>query len=107
MLSGIYEHPCLYRPDIKVVWRYFRPHCPAGFFSLIFPLQMADPQWQLTTITGIVDRGIVPMLGMGLISLGYLVDTMAKTAGASLKVALICGCRFIFWRSPWGWSFYC
>lgn len=55
------------------------------FFSLIFPLQMADPQWQLTTITGIVDRGIVPMLGMGLISLGYLVDTMAKTAGTSPK----------------------
>ncbi|MBE9202278.1 hypothetical protein IQ218_00790 [Synechocystis salina LEGE 06099] len=55
------------------------------FISLIFPLQMADPQWQLTTITGIVDRGIVPMLGMGLISLGYLVDTMAKTAGVAPK----------------------
>jgi hypothetical protein len=55
------------------------------FLTLIFPLQMADPQWQLTVVTGLVDRGIVPMVGMGLISIGYLVDTMAKTAGNAPK----------------------
>ncbi len=55
------------------------------FFTLVFPLQMDDPQWQLTVVTGIVDRGIVPMLGMALISLGYLVDTIQKNSGASPK----------------------
>lgn len=55
------------------------------FLTLIFPLQMADPQWQLTVVTGIVDRGVVPMLGMGLISIGYLVDTMQKSNDTSPK----------------------
>lgn len=55
------------------------------FFTLMFPLQMADPQWQLTVVTGMVDRGVVPMLGMGLISIGYLVDTMQKANGTPPK----------------------
>jgi hypothetical protein len=42
------------------------------FISFAIPLQWQDVQWQIRFVTAIVDRGIVPMLGMMLILVGLL-----------------------------------
>ena len=46
------------------------------FATLAFPLQLTNDQWQLTFVTGVVDRGVVPLLGMAMITLGYWIDSL-------------------------------
>ncbi len=45
------------------------------FVTLAIPLQLGNQQWQLAFVTGVVDRGVVPLLGMALITLGYWIDS--------------------------------
>lgn len=44
------------------------------YLTLLIPLNLKDPQWQLGLVTNLVDRGIVPMVGIGLILVGYWID---------------------------------
>lgn len=44
------------------------------YVTLLFPLRLQDPQWQLGFVTNLVDRGIVPMVGVGLILIGYWIE---------------------------------
>ncbi|MEB3355313.1 MAG: HpsJ family protein [Synechococcales bacterium] len=44
---------------------------------LPFPFQFQDREWLLAFITQVVDRGIIPLLGIVLILTGYWVDTLA------------------------------
>ena len=42
---------------------------------LIFPFQPTDSRWQIGLVTALVDRGIVPMVGLGMLFIGYWLDT--------------------------------
>jgi hypothetical protein len=48
------------------------------FVTLAFPLQAGNQQWQLSLVTGIVERGFLPMLGMALLTIGYWLDSTLK-----------------------------
>ncbi|MBW4602622.1 MAG: HpsJ family protein [Calothrix sp. FI2-JRJ7] len=45
------------------------------FIILLFPFQPTDRGWQIGLATALVDRGIVPMVGLGLLIAGYWADS--------------------------------
>jgi Skp family chaperone for outer membrane proteins len=52
----------------------------AALFDIIilpFPFQPLDRQWQINFITLAVDRGIVPLVGLALLLVGYWVDAVS------------------------------
>jgi hypothetical protein len=54
-----------------------------------YPLNWQSPQWQIGLVTAIVDRGIVPMVGIALILLASWMDTtITSTSGKSVGVDL-------------------
>ncbi|MGB3535011.1 MAG: HpsJ family protein [Microcoleaceae cyanobacterium] len=54
------------------------------YFILAIPTNFSNRSWQLTTATQLVDRGIVPLVGMALILIGSWMDTV--TAGGTRKL---------------------
>ena len=44
------------------------------FLILLFPFQPTDRGWQINLATALVDRGIVPMVGLGSLLIGYWID---------------------------------
>jgi hypothetical protein len=44
------------------------------YFVLAYPFKPLDPRWQISFTTDIVDRGIVPMVGMCLLLIGYWIE---------------------------------
>lgn len=49
------------------------------YVTLAFPLDWQNKQWQIGLVTSIVDRGIVPLVGMAFILLGYWLDSKSDT----------------------------
>jgi hypothetical protein len=45
------------------------------FLILMFPFQPTDRGWQIDLATALVDRGIVPMVGLGMLFAGYWIDS--------------------------------
>ncbi|WP_088241984.1 HpsJ family protein [Calothrix rhizosoleniae] len=45
-------------------------------FILIFPFQPTDGRWQIALVTALVDRGIVPMVGLGMLFTGYWIGSI-------------------------------
>ena len=62
------------------------------FITLLFPPEFANRAWQLSTVTGLVDRGIVPLVGIALLFTGYWIDSsLGKSAR---KATLFLDIRF-------------
>jgi ABC-type multidrug transport system fused ATPase/permease subunit len=60
------------------------------YVTLAFPLNWESAQWQIGLVTSIVDRGVVPLVGMGFILVGYVIDGLTdanplKKSGFDLK----------------------
>ena len=59
------------------------------YLTLAIPFQPSDIQWQITFTSQIVDRGIVPMVGIAFIVLSYWVESNiskeTKNKGFDLK----------------------
>ncbi|WP_267384858.1 HpsJ family protein [Cyanobacterium sp. uoEpiScrs1] len=49
------------------------------YITLAIPLNLQSSQWQIGLLTNIVDRGIVPLVGIGFILLGYFVENLNDT----------------------------
>lgn len=45
------------------------------FFILLLPFQPTDRVWQINLATALVDRGIVPLVGLGLLFAAYWIDS--------------------------------
>lgn len=45
------------------------------FLILLFPIQPTNKGWQIELATALVDRGIVPMIGISLLFAGYWIET--------------------------------
>jgi hypothetical protein len=45
-------------------------------FVLPIPYQPLDRQWQISFVTQVVDRGIVPMVGLALLLTGFWIDSL-------------------------------
>lgn len=44
------------------------------FLILLLPFQPTDRGWQINLATALVDRGIVPLVGLGMLFVGYWID---------------------------------
>ncbi len=55
---------------------------------LIFPFQPTDGRWQIALVSALVDRGIVPMVGLGMLFTGYWIGSIedSDSAGADNSV---------------------
>jgi hypothetical protein len=58
------------------------------FLILMFPFQPTDRGWQIDLATALVDRGIVPMVGLGMLFTGYWIDSAGDggSQGIDLRV---------------------
>ena len=55
------------------------------YIMLLVPADFLNPQWQLSFTTQLVDRGIVPLVGIALLLTGFWVERMAgRMAGGSI-----------------------
>lgn len=62
------------------------------FLTLLFPPNFGNRAWQLATVTSLVDRGIVPLVGIALLFTGYWIDSsIGKT---SRRASLATDARF-------------
>jgi len=57
------------------------------FLTLAIPLNLRNNEWQLGFINSVVERGVVPMLGIALIILGYWVDSTLNADPLAKKSA--------------------
>jgi ABC-type multidrug transport system fused ATPase/permease subunit len=57
------------------------------FVILLFPFQPTDKGWQINLATALVDRGIVPMVGLVMLILGYWVES-TEDGGRSKSIDL-------------------
>ena len=62
------------------------------FILLLFPPQLSEPAWLVGTMGSIVERGIVPLVGIALLIAGYWVDT--SIGKSSRKASLVVDARF-------------
>ncbi|KYC39729.1 hypothetical protein WA1_30850 [Scytonema hofmannii PCC 7110] len=46
------------------------------FLILLFPFQPTNKAWQIDLATALVDRGIVPLVGLGFLFAGYWIDSI-------------------------------
>ncbi|MFH7025633.1 MAG: HpsJ family protein [Heteroscytonema crispum UTEX LB 1556] len=59
------------------------------FLILMFPFQPTDRGWQIDLATALVDRGIVPMVGLGMLFAGYWIGSTEagdRSQGIDLRV---------------------
>ncbi|EDX87085.1 hypothetical protein S7335_4792 [Synechococcus sp. PCC 7335] len=62
------------------------------FLTLLFPPDFSNRAWQLSTVTGLVDRGLVPLVGVALLFTGYWIDT--SLGRSARKSTLFLDARF-------------
>jgi tellurite resistance protein len=58
------------------------------FLTLLFPPQFGNRAWQLATTTQLVDRGIVPLVGIALLFTGYWIDSSLGRVPRRVSLAL-------------------
>ncbi|CEJ42788.1 hormogonium polysaccharide biosynthesis protein HpsJ [Umezakia ovalisporum] len=49
------------------------------FLILMLPFQPTDRGWQINLASALVDRGIVPLVGMGMLFVGYWIDAVSDS----------------------------
>jgi hypothetical protein len=69
--------------SIKLVGIILIVSALVDYFILAIPTNFSNRSWQLTTATQLVDRGIVPLVGMALVLISSWMDSVA--AGGSQK----------------------
>lgn len=58
------------------------------FLTLLFPPQFDNRAWQLATTTQLVDRGIVPLVGIALLFTGYWIDSSLGNSPRRFSLAM-------------------
>ncbi|MGK7873771.1 MAG: HpsJ family protein [Xenococcaceae cyanobacterium] len=59
------------------------------FIVIPIPYQPLDAQWQIRFTVQIVERGIVPMVGMAFLLVGYWIDSNVGSGGAAQKPSFL------------------
>jgi hypothetical protein len=78
MNSSVFTALCL-----KLFGTIFILSSLLDYLTLAIPFNWGDQPWQLSFVTSLVDRGVVPMVGVGMILIGYWIDAMVATANGS------------------------
>lgn len=61
------------------------------YVTLAIPPQWQNPQWQINFATSIVDRGIVPLVGIAFILIAYWIDSVSdkgQKSGLDLRLPI-------------------
>lgn len=58
------------------------------FLTLLFPPNFSSRAWLLSTVTSLVDRGIVPLVGIALLFTGFWIDTNIGRSARRNSLAL-------------------
>lgn len=58
------------------------------FILLLFPFQPTDKEWQINLATALVDRGIVPLVGLGMLFAGYWADSFDSEGFGSFDLRM-------------------
>ncbi|NJL60768.1 MAG: hypothetical protein HC903_01710 [Methylacidiphilales bacterium] len=58
------------------------------FVLLLFPFQPTDKEWQINLATALVDRGIVPLVGLGMLFAGYWADSFDSEGFGSFDLRM-------------------
>jgi hypothetical protein len=74
--------------SLKLIGTIFIISSLLDYITLAIPFNWQSPQWQIGFVTSIVDRGIVPLVGIALILIGYWIDSYSgsPSSGAGLKL---------------------
>ncbi|NCO73755.1 MAG: hypothetical protein GW795_15125 [Cyanobacteria bacterium] len=58
------------------------------YLFLLIPLQLDDPNWQINLTNSIVDRGIVPLIGITLLLLGWWINDTNNRPKSKISIRL-------------------
>ena len=87
------NYPAFTSLVLKLIGVIFVLSSLLDYVTLAVPLNLDNQSWQIGLVTNIVDRGVVPLVGMGFILVGYFIDGLAdpnplKKSGFSLKLPI-------------------
>jgi hypothetical protein len=74
--------------SIKLVGAILILSALVDYLVLLLPPNLTDRGWLIQTASSLVDRGVVPLVGMALILIGYWMDSVLASAGKSGKSPL-------------------
>ena len=79
------QFPSLAAWSVKLIGTILIVSALVDFLILLIPPNLLNRAWQLNVTSQLVDRGIVPMVGMGLVLIGFWMDS--AVSGGSQKPA--------------------
>ena len=77
------QFPSLAAWSVKLIGTILIVSSLVDYLILLIPPNLLNRAWQLNVTSQLVDRGIVPMVGMGLVLIGFWMDSV--TSGGSQK----------------------
>ncbi|MDY7023330.1 MAG: HpsJ family protein [Cyanobacteriota bacterium] len=77
------QFPSLAAWSVKLIGTILIVSSLIDYLILLIPPNLQSRAWQLSVTSNLVDRGIVPMVGMGLVLVGFWMDNV--TSGGSQK----------------------
>ncbi|MGK7953823.1 MAG: HpsJ family protein [Crocosphaera sp.] len=85
------NYPAFTSLVLKLIGVIFILSSLLDYVTLAVPPNFDNQSWQIGLVTNIVDRGVVPLVGMAFILVGYFIDGLAdanplKKSGFSLKL---------------------
>ncbi len=87
------NYPAFTSLVLKLIGVIFILSSLLDYVTLAVPPNFDNQSWQIGLVTNIVDRGVVPLVGMAFILVGYFIDGLAdanplKKSGFSLKLPM-------------------
>ncbi|MDJ0730344.1 MAG: HpsJ family protein [Crocosphaera sp.] len=75
---------------LKLIGVIFILSSVLDYLTILIPVNFGSASWKIGVVTNIVDRGVVPLVGIGFILVGYFIDGLAnanplKKSGLNLK----------------------
>ncbi|MEA5535342.1 HpsJ family protein [Crocosphaera sp. XPORK-15E] len=74
------NYPAFTSLALKLIGVIFILSSLLDYVTLAVPLQWESQQWQIGLVTSVVDRGVVPLVGIGFILVGYWIDSLADAS---------------------------
>lgn len=72
------NYPAFTSLSLKLIGVIFILSSLLDYITLAIPLNWENSQWQIGLVTSIVDRGVVPLVGMAFILVGYWIDNLVN-----------------------------
>ena len=64
---------------LKLIGVIFVLSSMLDYLTILIPPNLQSQSWKIGAVAGIVDRGVVPLVGIAFILVGYFIDGLANT----------------------------